>query len=53
MAKEKEVTFKDLIDDGVLQIIRAFGKGEDLQGAMWNIVNRATNWGADQAKKEK
>ncbi len=39
-------TFDQLVDNAVAQIIRAFGKGEDLRGACWAIVNGSANWGA-------
>lgn len=50
MAKKKEVTFDDLVDSGIHQIIRSFGKGEDLRGAVWAIVNDAAYWGGEQAE---
>ncbi|KKM06003.1 hypothetical protein LCGC14_1748320 [marine sediment metagenome] len=48
---KKEVTFEELVDSGVQQIIRAFGKGEDLHGAVWAIVTGTANWADDCAKK--
>lgn len=50
--KEKELTFEDLIDAGVLQIIRTLGKGEDLRAAVWAICASTANWSEDQAKKK-
>ncbi len=46
----KEVTFDDLVDSGVNQILRVFGKGEDLRGAVWSIVAGTTNWATEQEK---
>ncbi len=51
--KEKEVTFEDLVNNGILQIARAFGKGEDLRGAVWAICAGTANWSEDQVKKRK
>ena len=46
----KKIKFEDLVDDGIRQILRAFGKGEDLHGAVWAIVNNAAYWGDRQAE---
>lgn len=50
MAKEKETTFDDLVDNGIHQILHSFGKGEDLRGAVWAIVNSAAHWGSHKAE---
>ncbi len=47
---EKKVVFDDLVDHGVLTIGRAFGKGEDLRGAVWAIVAGACNWECQRIK---
>ncbi len=49
---QKALTFTDLVDSGVLSIIRAFGKGEDLRGAVWGIVNGTCNWVAQKRVDE-
>jgi len=49
--KEKEILFDDLINYGVSQILRAFGKGEDLRGAVAAICDNSAKWGADLADK--
>lgn len=51
MAKEKETTFEDLVDNGILQIARAFGKGEDLRGAVWAICAGTANWATQETEK--
>lgn len=47
VARERIPTFNEMdemVDSAVLRIIRAFGKGEDLRGACWSIVNSSVNW---------
>lgn len=46
----KRLTHDELIEDGISQILRAFGKGEDLRGAVWYIVTASAQWGADYEK---
>lgn len=50
--KETDVpTTEDMIQMGIRQIIRAFGKGEDLRGAVGGIVLQSAAWGADNYKR--
>ncbi len=51
--KQEEMTFEDLVDEGVKAIIRSFGKGEDLRGAVWYICTATTIWADENAKKDK
>ena len=51
MPKEEEVTFQDMVDWGIQRIIKAFGKGEDLQGAVFGIVQGAAAWGSERTEK--
>lgn len=53
MAKKEEMTFEDMVDEGVKAVIRSFGKGEDLHGAVWYIVNATARWAHEKATKEK
>lgn len=49
----KEVSdFDKQVEAGVRDIIKAFGKGEDLRGAVSLIVDRSARWGYDNAKNE-
>lgn len=41
---EKRLTYDEMVDEGVKTIIRAFGKGEDLHGAVWQIVTGTALW---------
>lgn len=41
---EKRLTHQEMVDEGVKVIIRAFGKGEDLHGAVWQIVTSTAMW---------
>lgn len=54
MAKktQDEITFEDLIDEGVKAIIRSFGKGEDLRGAVWYICTATARWADENARKK-
>jgi len=54
MAKRKDPpTFDDMVDYGVSQVIKAFGKGEDLRGAVSSIVMVTAQWGADNRDRHK
>lgn len=46
-------TFDELVDNAVAQIIRAFGKGEDLRGACWAIVNGTARWVIAEEERRK
>jgi len=49
MGNEK-LSYDDLVQDGVAAILRSFGKGEDLRGAVAYIIQASAQWGADNAK---
>lgn len=49
---EKLLTFDEMVDEGVKAIIRAFGKGEDLRGAVFYIVQGTSQWTADVLKEK-
>lgn len=48
----KKITFEDLVENGVGQILKSFGKGEDLRGAVWSICAAATLWQEDSKTKK-
>jgi len=53
---EKRLTHAEMVDAGVQTIIRAFGKGEDLHGAVWQIVTGVSIWterNLEEAEKKK
>ena len=41
---EKPLTYNEMVDEGVRLILTAFGKGEDLRGAVSMIVIGTSNW---------
>ena len=49
----KDITFNEMVDNAVSQVIRAFGKGEDLHGACYSIVNATAVWAQDREKERK
>ena len=49
---KKELTFDDLVEEGVKAILRAFGKGEDLDGAVYYIVNGTAQWSYDRGYRK-
>lgn len=52
MAKKlKPLTLEEMIDEGVKLVIGAFGKGEDLRGAVTMIIVGTSNW-TEQNLKE-
>ena len=55
MAKEIEKdghpTMDDMVEYGVARVIEAFGKGENLRGAVYSIVNASAHWGAENEKR--
>jgi len=51
MGNEK-LSYDDLVQDGVAAILRSFGKGEDLRGAVAYIIQASAQWGADNAKAQ-
>lgn len=51
---EKRLTYDEMVDEGVKLVIGAFGKGEDLRGAVSMIVIGTSNWTeANLKEKEK
>ena len=38
------LTYDEMVDEGVKLVISAFGKGEDLHGAMAMFVSGVSNW---------
>jgi hypothetical protein len=46
-----EITFDDMVDDAVRRVLQAFGKGEDLRGACYNIVNSTAMWACELERK--
>lgn len=50
---EKRLTHEEMVDEGVKAVIRAFGKGEDLRGAVWQIVTGTALWTEANLKEEK
>ena len=48
---KKKVEFEDLVQDGVRRILLSFGKGEDLRGAVWGIVNGACLWSREETEE--
>ena len=49
----KDITFDQMVDSAVAQVIRSFGKGEDLRGACWCIVSSTARWAQEQEKERK
>ncbi len=49
--KDDHLTFDDMVEFAIGRVITAFGKGEDLRGAMWLVVNSSANWGAENEKR--
>jgi hypothetical protein len=49
--KVDHATFEDMVEFAISQVISAFGKGENLRGAMWLVVNSSANWGAENEKR--
>ncbi len=49
---DKKLTFDEMVDEGVKAIIRAFGKGEDLRGAVAYIVCGTAQWTATNIKEK-
>lgn len=43
----KEVTLDQMVEFGIGRILQAFGKGEDLKGAVTSIVIASAQWGRD------
>jgi len=43
MAK-KRLTYDEMVDEGVKLVIRAFGKGEDLRGAVSLLISGTSLW---------
>lgn len=50
---EKRRTHEEMVDEGVKTIIRAFGKGQDLHGAVWQIVTGTALWTEANLKARK
>ncbi len=50
---EKRLTYDELVDEGVKAIIRSFGRGEDLRGAVSFIVRATALWVEEDNKKPK
>ncbi len=49
----KDITFDDMVENAVSQVIRAFGKGEDLRGACYSIVMATSIWAVEREKERK
>lgn len=47
MAKDK-ISFDELVDDGIQQVNYALNKGQDLRGAIRNIICGARIWHESQ-----
>ncbi len=47
----KRLTHEEMVDEGVRLVISAFGKGEDLHGAMSLIVCGVSNWTQQNMKE--
>ncbi len=41
---EKRLTYDEMVDEGVKLVIRAFGKDEDLHGAISVLVSGTALW---------
>ena len=50
---EKPLTYDEMVDEGVGLVIRAFGKGEDLRGAISVLVSGTALWAQANLKAEK
>ena len=50
---EKRLTYDEMVDEGVKLVIRAFGKGEDLRGAISVLVSGTALWAEANLKAEK
>ena len=54
--KTKRLTYDEMVDEGIRLVISAFGKGEDLHGAMSMFVVGVSNWtkaNMEEAEKTK
>ena len=48
---EKRATFDEMTNWALQEILSAFGKGRDLESAVFQIVNSSANWGAENVKE--
>lgn len=48
---DKHPTMDEMVEFGIARVIEAFGKGENLRGAIWLITNSAAHWGAENEKR--
>lgn len=49
--KDDHPSMDDMVEYGIARVIEAFGKGENLHGAVYSIVNASAHWGARNEKR--
>lgn len=49
--KDDHASMDEMVEYGIARVIEAFGKGENLRGAIYSIVNASAHWGAENEKR--
>lgn len=49
--KDDHPTMEEMVEYGISKVIEAFGKGENLRGAVYSIVHHSAHWGVENHKR--